>query len=594
MHSSGFYNIKTPHLPAMKFNQYYEKELVALRRLVQEACMQNSALGQHFHGPADADIERVLEAFSFLSARLGEKIDDTLPEITHDLFGLLWPNYLRSFPSATIIQYQPSANITQSELIKKGTFATSVPVEETPCTFQTIYDTEVLPLRLISQTLLERNGPPRLAVRFAVLNGRLGSLALASLRFFFTGESAIAHTLHYTLLKKVKEIHCVVIDPQQGSHTASVIGKEHITPVGFTETEGMYPYPEHTRLGYRILQEYFLFPEKFLFVDVAGLARCFRGVDNELLQQCQEFELQFVLDGLPPRYEEFSVNNWKLFCTPVVNLFPLTTIPMTVEEPQKKHHIVVDTKHPDKFSIYNVDKVHTLTTMGKKHVEYHDVLGLNYMGKDCYRLHRVPSLSRETVETYISFDSLAHGPMQVLMDCTCTNGQLPHSLRLGDIRPVSDGHENTLLYKNITTVIAPYPPQLDGDTLWKLLSAMSFNSLALSDVPALRALLSTFHVRAEYEALCALSLKKLMDSILSIQGVESDRIFRGAPRRGKQSTVTLERKQFDSEGALYLFGMVLNEFFALYTTPNSYHQLIIQSTDGTAYQWPACLGTATR
>ena len=44
-------------------------------------------------------------------------------------------------------------------------------------------------------------------------------------------------------------------------------------PVGFEPDEGMLPYSTRSFLGYRLLTEYFAFPQKFLFFDLAGLGR---------------------------------------------------------------------------------------------------------------------------------------------------------------------------------------------------------------------------------------------------------------------------------------------------------------------------------
>ncbi|MDU3889721.1 MAG: type VI secretion system baseplate subunit TssF, partial [Serratia liquefaciens] len=42
-----------------------------------------------------ADVERLLEGFAFLTGRLRQKLDDELPELSHSLMHLLWPNYMR-------------------------------------------------------------------------------------------------------------------------------------------------------------------------------------------------------------------------------------------------------------------------------------------------------------------------------------------------------------------------------------------------------------------------------------------------------------------------------------------------------------------
>jgi type VI secretion system protein ImpG len=189
------------------FNRYYLDELVSLRGLGREYSRNNPSLAPFFDTPQrDPDVERILEGVAFLCGRLRQKLDDELPEITHALFSLLWPNYLRTIPSCSIVRYEPAANLTWAVTIPRGTMVESTEVEGTKCLFRTIYENQVLPLRLNEQTVFEHDGQIILALRFGIIGSTLENIPLSRLRLFFTGEPAIAHSLYFTLTRSVREI----------------------------------------------------------------------------------------------------------------------------------------------------------------------------------------------------------------------------------------------------------------------------------------------------------------------------------------------------------------------------------------------------
>lgn len=578
----------------MEFKGYFQQEMLALRGLAQDAMKRNPALETFFGTPGrDPDAEKVLESFAFLAARLREKHDDELPEITHGLFSLLWPNYLRPFPATSVIQFHPTKSMTGSTITPKGTLVQSIPVEGTPCTFQTVYDTEVLPLRISDQWFFERNGMHTLAVRFNLTNSTLQALPLSLLRFFFTGNDISAHTLYFTLLKLVREIHFVLRDVQREEHITAVLEHTALRPVGLVENEGLYPYPEHTGLGYRILQEYFSYPEKFLFVEVSGLEKGLGADTVQKFQHAEEFEIHFVLRELPEKYEALRADNWKLFCTPVINLFPFKPSPLKISGQNREYKITPDSRCPDHFSVYSVERVSNWSKSGKKEFEGKNAASFTdhifqHANTPQYRIHVRPPWSGEDIETFIAIDAEQHEESLLDLDLTCTNHLLPSKLGVGDINSsVEKGSMSALPFTNILPVVAPLPPPLQGDLLWKLLSNMSLNYVSLTDVEAFRAILVSQHFRAMHEHSCSKSLEKTMRGITSIQSTQGDRIFNGIPIRGMRTRITLDSSCFCCEGALYLFGSILNEFLALYATKYSFQQLIVVNSQNEEYQWPA-------
>jgi type VI secretion system protein ImpG len=589
----------------VSFNRYFQTELLALRELGKEFAQRNPALVPFLGTPGrDPDVERILEGFAFLTGRLRQKLDDELPEITHSLFSLLWPNYLRPIPACSIIAYQPGNSISTSVTVPRDTTVESVEVQGIRCRFRTVYATEIYPIRIDDMRIIERNGEASMALRFKTLGTLLENISLSRLRFYLAGESAIAHTLYHTLVDRVREVRIVLRDAQMEECVVMNLPADSLRPVGFREDEGLYPYPANTFPGYRILQEYFCFPEKFLFVELSGLEQ---GLSREILKNfsgATVFEIHFVLKELPELYESFRAENWQLFCTPVVNLFPMNASPLTLDQRQTEYRIVPDPRLPYHYAVYSVDHVSTWGTNHRNNRRYlpfesfeHEVEG--EQNTAYYRLRMRPSHKDDGTEAYISFvqtsDNVITSEETVSLDVTCTNRMLPRELQVGDIHVHADDTSSAVNFSNITPVIPSFNPPLEGDTLWRLLSNMSLNYVSLTDINALRAVLSAHDFRAPYDRMRARILDKIMKSMIRVHCSETDRIYGGRPVRGAQTRLVVDERAFDCEGGMYLFGSVLNEFFALYATVNSFHRLIIEeATRGEEYQWPARLGRTLR
>jgi len=583
------------------FNRYYLDELVSLRELGREYSRNNPSLAPFFDTPQrDPDVERILEGVAFLCGRLRQKLDDELPEITHALFSLLWPNYLRTIPSCSIVRYEPAANLTWAVTIPRGTMVESVEVEGTKCLFRTVYENQVLPVQLNEQSVFEHDGQIILALRFGIIGSSLENIPLSRLRLFFTGEPAIAHSLYFTLTRSVREIRFLLRGEQGAYQPVHALSPEMIRPVGFREDEGLYPYPANTFPGYRIIQEYFCFSEKFLFAEISGLDTCV-AAGKDAVAGADEFVLHFVLSEFPEQYESWRRDNIQLFCTPVVNLFPMDATPLTVDHRQTEYRIVPDPRLPDHYAVYSVERVRRWGSNGKFRREYRAFESFEHGSSPdtdaaYYRLRLRPSINDESTETYISIVHSQTSPAAqdeeiISLELTCTNRLLPSRLIVGDINTHADDTPDTVTLGNITSVTPPYTPPLEGDLLWRLISNMSLNYLPLGNVHAMRALIASYDFRALHDRNRARILNKMLGGMTGIESKETDRIYQGLPVRGAVTRLTLDRVGFSCEGDMCLFASVINEFLALYATVNSFHQLVVvDARRGEEYQWPARLG----
>ncbi len=263
--------------------QYYERELTFLRRMgarfAQEYPKIASRLDLEPSKCEDPHVERMLEAFAFLAARVHKRIDEDVPEVSEALLEIVYPHYVRPIPAMSLVEFEldrEQGKLTSGLPVPRNSLLYSRPVAGVPCKFTTCYDTTLWPVRVAS---LEWMTPDRLkpAVRVtdAVAALRLElhcfadlefkALDLSALRLHLAGDSGVTFALYELLCNNCTSI--IVREP--GGKKSLTLPASSLQPVGFAEGDGLLPYPRRSFLGYRLLQEYFTFPEKFLFFDLA-------------------------------------------------------------------------------------------------------------------------------------------------------------------------------------------------------------------------------------------------------------------------------------------------------------------------------------
>ena len=591
----------------MSFNHYYQSELTALRQLGKRFAERSPALAP-FLGQSgrDPDVERLLEGFAFLTGRLRQKLDDELPELTHSLMHLLWPNYMRPLPAFSMLQFDPLKRPGPALSVPRNTPVESKPIQGVTCRFRTAYTTEVLPLALNGLDYSVKGDGALLSLRLGMTaDGHLGELNLKQLRLHLSGERYISQLLYLSLLRHLGGIQLVLLDaagkPLQDSLgrplDALSLPSSNVQPVGFAEDEALIPYPLNTFRGYRYLQEYFAFQEKFLFTDIIGLD-ALKRVPEDVLKQARGIELRFDIHKAGVQRIRPTLDNVRLYCTPVVNLFAHDAIPIRLDGKQDQYLLLPSELDSQHCGVFSVDRVTGWKPGGKGYEEYvpfesfeHDASFDVPLARPHYSVRQQPSLLGDGLETYLSFGLRNLDQHETLsIELTCTNQNLPRQLGLGDICMPSEDTPEFLTFRNISAVTPSYAPPLHRDFLWKLISNMSLNYLSLANVEALKVILETYDLPRYYDQHAEKVSKRLLDGLKSISHQHVDRLHRGLPVRGVRTQLTINPEGYVGEGDLFLFATVLNEFFALYASLNSYHELRVQSTQGEVYQWTPRMG----
>jgi type VI secretion system protein ImpG len=598
---------------------YYERELTFLRRMGAEFAQRYPKVaGRLMLEPnkcEDPHVERMLEGFAFLAARVHLKIDDDFPEISEALLNIVYPHYVRPIPSMSIAEFKldpEQGKLSTGYNLPRGSKLFSRPVDGVPCRFQTCYDTTLWPLNVaaVQWTTPDRLRPAaRLGDAVSVLRLELrcapdvtfASLGLESLRFYIDGAGNLTAAL-YELLNTsgrdiiVREVAGAPRAPGASAAPKSItLPASALSPAGLGPNEGMLPYPGRSFEAYRLIQEYFVFPEKYLFLDLSGFTKVAAagfGSAIEILIPIPAYER---LEWRAMLEAGVTQSTLRLGCTPIVNLFPHVSEPILLTQRSSEYPIVADARRRLTTEIFSVDNVVAVTPDSERTLHFRpfygaaraaqkspdgsdaqpELAGLHWLAKRRASGWRTDD-GADVLLSFADRSGRSAHPEQdtVTARLTCYNGDLPSRLAFGN--PTGDFEmDGAGPVRQITALIKPtrvIQPALGHGQTWRLVSQLSLNYLSLVESGA-EALRETLRL---YDFAESASARKQIDGIL---GVDSAATFAregqpvvGDDARGRRVEIALDEEQFTGSG-IFLFGTVLERFFGLYASMNSFSVL---------------------
>lgn len=570
-------------------NRYFQQELAYLRDLGAEFSKKHPAIAPMLGGPGgDPDVERLLEGVAFLTALLRQKLDDEFPEVIHGLMQVICPHYLRPIPSTTIVAFRPKPTLKDGRTIPAGIHIASVPVEGTSCRFKTCYNVTVYPLSLLEASFVQPAGrPPFIELTLELKGLRLSDWQPQSLRFFLAGDYHRAANLYVLLRYYLKQIVLAPVD--DGASLA--LSPEALKPVGFSHEESVIPYPTHSFPGYRILQEYFVLPEKFLFLDLVGWEQWRNRGEGS------KFKIRFELDGLPFPPPVIKKESFVLFATPVINLFPHDADPIRLDHRKTEYQVRPSGANSGHYYVYSVDNVVGFLQGTAEERAYRPLEAFDsepQSGPAYHTTYRTATVG-EGFDVYLSV-AYPPGPGSPALETlsiqlSCTNGVLPESLHRGDVSLPTNSTPEFVEFENIHTPTSYVLPPLGTNLLWRLLSHLSLNHLSLARSENLRAILELYLFPGGHNQPAVLANRKRIAGIEHVASKGAARLVSGVMMRGQEVTLRVRHDHFASQGDLFVFGSVLDHFLGSYASINTYTKLIVEEVvKGDIYQWPARLG----
>lgn len=569
--------------------QFYRDELSYLRRMGKEFKDQYAKLASRLeisdNECSDPHVERLIQSFAFLTARLQLNLRDEFPEITTALLGTLYPQLINPIPAMAIARFKSDQKTTTGQVIPSATRLFCDTPEKLTCRFRTCYPVTMWPLEVDAAGLedpgqvnflsTETNVAAILRLELKCTKGTLKELELTQLRFFLNGDGITVNTLYEHLFSHLRKIALLPED----SGKPIYLPVDSIKPVGFGVEDEVLPYPPNAHPAYRLLQEYFSFPDKFHFFDLLNLQE--HG-------STQKLKIYFLFDEMPARNPAITTGTFSLGCTPVINLFHKTTEPIRVDHRSFEYPLNPDKRRESTTAIHSILSVSGSSDAGKTSMNFEPFYSYNhYMDGSTHRAfwHATRRISNRKdvpgTEMFLSFLDLNFKPTDppvqtVYAHTLCTNREL--TKRIPENSPLQ--LEEKLAEYDISLLgrpSSPHLPLLGGPTAWRLISHLSLNHLSLSEgsdsLNALREILGLYCVSNRPSALDQITGIKEITIAKKSMYVGED-AWRGFCR-GNGITITFDEDSYRGSGA-FLMGAVLNSFFGLYTAVNSFTQLTIK------------------
>jgi type VI secretion system protein ImpG len=615
--------------------KYYNRELSHLREMGGEFAAEFPKIAGRLSLDsiecADPYVERLLEGFAFLAAKVQLRLDSEFPRFTHHLFEMVYPHCVRPTPSMAVVQFKPDlkeGSLADGFVVPRGSPLVGLlgKGENTACEYRTAHDVTLYPLELVEAQYVSRDSAgmelPDLPKLKAAIRIRLRSTAgvpLAKLKLdrlplFLHGAGELPVRIYEQILAGCMGVvarPALRPAPWQVSLPASSVRR-----LGYDDNEALLPFGPRSFQGYRLLAEYFACPQRFLFVELSGLTAAMQKSDS------QTIEIILLLDRYEPQLEPYvGATSFGLFCSPAINLFPKTADRIHLSDQMHEHHVVPDRTRPMDFEVFSVTGV---TGYGANLEEEQPFLPF-YSASDAtagqgsrrayYTLLRAPRVSSTNQkkfgprssyvgsEVYLSLVDSAEAPYahdlrQLAVSTLCTNRDLPLHMAVG--KTATDMTlESGAPVESIRCLAGPTRPRAspvftDGDFVWRLVSHLTLNYLSLVNAEDGRGAAALRDLLKLYSDAGDAATNKQIEGVRSISSQTITRRIRTPGPitfgRGLEIALTCDEAAFEGTG-LFLLGAVLEQFFARYASLNSFTETVLWSAGrGEVMRWPARIG----
>ena len=621
--------------------RYYERELRHLRESAVEFAREfPKVAGRLGLDPTKPDecpdpyVERLLEGFAFLSARVQLKLDAEFPRFTQSLLETIYPHYLAPTPSMAIVQFTPDqteGSLAEGFTIPRGRAMRSTigKGDQTACEYRTAHDVDLYPLQVVEAKYFTRDlatiQPPAVEGAKAGFRIRLRcypgttfkDVKADRLAFYLSGADGTPMRIYEQLLA-----HAAAVSVQP---VGNPVAWRHVTPasasiarLGYADEQALLPFGSRSFHGYRLLHEYFTLPQRFMFIELANLAPG--------LAKCEDSEIDIVIVTRQANLDldnKVDASHFQLFCTPAINLFPKRADRIHVTERAHEFQVLADRTRPIDFEVYQVLSVTGYGESAEMVREFRPFYssrdaeaggngGGGNGGGAYFAVSRVPRTlsarerqfgTRSTytgAEVYASIVDSTAAPFapdvrQLGVETLCTNRDLP--LRM----PVGRGRTDFTLEQGapvdaircIAGPTGPKPSFAEGEFAWRVISHLALNYMSLTDsaeegAAALRELLKLYADTADP------AVRKQVEGVKHItRRPITRRVATPGPiafARGLEVSVSLDEPAFEGSG-VFLLGAVLEQFFAKYVSINSFTETVVTTPDrGEIMRWPARVG----
>jgi len=579
----------------------------------------------------DPYVERLLEGFAFLAARIQLKLDAEYPRLVQHLLEAVYPNFLAPIPSMMVVQLVPDANdpnLVHGTRVRRGSSVRSeLPRgQNTLCEFRTAHEVTLWPIEIASAQyfsvapdvpLARLPGGNRarggLRLRLRALGGAsLRELAIDRLPIHLAGADGVAYRLHELALGA-----CIGSWVRPGKADAPASGwrgANSIAPLGYAEDEALLPVTQRGFSGYRLLQEYAALPQRFLAFSIGELAARLARVDGA------EAEIVLLFSRADAALESLvDAASLALFCTPAINLFHKRLDRIALTPANWEHHAVPDRTRPMDFEVHSIEGVTgfgtgsvaeqqflpmyaNLHTESRSHGAYYTVRREPRVLSAPQKAHG-PRSSYVGQEVFLALVDAHQAPYredlrQIAISALCTNRDLPNLLPAGTAGSAGGWSLDAAgAIAQVRCIAGPTRPQMrhaEGDIGWSLVSQLSLNYLSIAGDEPERAAAALRGMLALYGPSGDTGWAKQLDGLTALQARQ---VVRRLPMSGPltfgtgiEVTASLDDMAFQG-GSAFLLGCLLERFFARHVALNTFSETVLRtSARGEVMRWPARLG----
>ncbi|UEP48109.1 type VI secretion system baseplate subunit TssF [Burkholderia ambifaria] len=618
-----------------RFLDHYNRELTYMRELSAEFAAQHPKiarrLGMHGIETADPYVERMIEAFCFMSARTQLKLDAEFPRFTQRLLEVVYPNYVAPTPSMAVAKLRPSlreGNFSNGFTVPRHSVLRSSipPGERTACEFRSGHEITLWPIEIVDAKLtavppdlpdLQRMLMPHMRLRGA-LRLRLRTVGeikfsqisgLDRLSLYIGGDERIAS--HLFELVHAGGIASVVRAHGATRDDCTVVPKNPVDFEGLRPDQSLLPQMWNTFHGHNLLHEYFTCRQRFYFFVLTQLQAGLSKIDGN------EAEIVLLLDRLPDELmAHVDASSFQLFCTPIINLFPRRTDRIEINRALTAFHLIPDRSRPLDYEVFSVSRVFgqkaetsTEVTFNPLYQTLHSDIG-NY-GRYFSILREPRAMSANArkygtrseyvgTEVFVSLVDQAEAPYDdairyLSVDAWLTNRDLPRLIPSNGISDLT--MQDSVPIEGVSLVHPPSTPRepyATGETAWRLIRQLSFNYMPLAELDhrdggqALRNMLRLFVGTSEHEQ---------RTQIESLVGARTEPVVRRLPGhgllvygRGVRCELTVDESGFSGVSP-YLFGLVLEQYLARHVSINVFTETELRSMQrGVVTRWKPRMG----
>lgn len=564
----------------MDFRSAYQSELEYLLEVGRSFSKVHAQASHLAERSGDPDVERLLEGFAFLTAKINARLDHAEPALAQSLSHYLAPQHLCPVPSCTMVEFRPGLeSLQEAQTLAAGTQLASRPVNGNPLKFETTQPLTLLPLQLLDAQVAS-DGATRCCLSLELQTTEGGRAALGDvghLDFFIHGEPSAASNLVFALAEYCKQVR--IMDyagapddsrPVRRAGARRILRSPKLELLGFSSEHPLLPWGELSPISHRLLAEFQTLPHKFRQVRVHGL-RGLKLQDNRIRL---EFELHCGSD-LPGTVTADMI---RLHTVPARNLFSTPAEPILLGSLDRPARIKAQGLQQTRFEVYDVQSVYRKSEGEHNHEAIPSFFDFPSAApgskRICYSLSRQNSPLDDHLDVFLRMHNAgpaAAASRDILsLDIRCTNRELANELRVGDINAASQENQKLASFSNITAPSRPCTPALDAETQWRLHATLAANRLSLADEAHLRALFSLYNDQSRSRTAQGAANDLMVQAIRAVSTRATTHVVNAAPVRGLASTVELDERNL-GPGQSFLLGRLLDAIFAAHTCLNGVH-----------------------